>query len=110
MIGKLFTFSDHNKCLNLTKLVPPTALTASQTRFLLDKTRANSKHYFEARTEMSVETHIDRVRYWALKARKSWTMKIFESLKKYQENYDIDLPVCSLVTLCFTMDLLEIVW
>ena len=99
MIPKLFIFPRREKCLDLTRIVPPTALSDDQARFLLKKTAADSNNYSRIEPRMSVQQYGDLLQFWALDGRFAHLKKILVEMKRLQAKYTITIPVCLIVIL-----------
>ena len=99
MKPNLFIFKRREKCLDLTRIVPPTALSDDQARFLLKKTAADSNNYCRIEPTMSLQQHGDVLQHWGLKIRFPHLKKIIVEMKRLQSKYGIKIPVCFIVIL-----------
>ena len=99
MKSNLFIFKRREKCLDLTRIVPPTALSDDQARFLLKKTAADSNNYCRIEPTMTLQQYGDVLQLWALDVRFPHLKKIIVEMKRLESKFKIEIPVCLIVDL-----------
>ena len=95
MFRDLIRVPRHTTCFDFTHLVPSSALSESQTKFLLNKTRADNKDWQPVRITMSCSKFEHPIEGWSKDSRKVYFLKLLKYLaKELLNNRVVYLPVC----------------
>ena len=102
MSSELFPFPERKKTLDCTRIVPPTALTKQQIRWLLSWTRASNDKYFSQMALSKLGNYQSKIFEWGVTCRPGWLDRVVKYLKQEHVNNDIDFHVkLFLVFVCF---------